>query len=193
MKKINEVFYSIQGEGYYGGTPAIFIRFSGCNLNCPFCDTRHQEGTLMTEESLLEEVNQFPAGHVVLTGGEPSLFIDTAFVKRLHQAGKYVAVETNGTAPLPAEVDWVTLSPKFEFVPSAPLVIRQCNELKVLYTGQDDLESYREIPADHYYLQLCDTGDPHRNAELQIRLMQYVLAHPHWSLSVQLHKVLGVR
>lgn len=193
MKKINEVFYSIQGEGFYAGTPAVFIRFSGCNLECSFCDTSHQAGEWYSDEELLEQINQYPASHVVLTGGEPSLFVGEEFIQKLKQAGKYVAVETNGTHPLPEGIDWVTLSPKYEFVSSASLVLKGCNELKVLYTGQHSLEFYREIPAEHYYLQLCDTGDKERNGELQRQLFSYLLAHPHWSLSVQLHKVLGVR
>lgn len=193
MKKINEIFYSIQGEGFYSGTPAIFIRFSGCNLNCLFCDTSHEAGEWLTNEEILMRVKQYPATHVVLTGGEPSLFADPCLVQMLKQAGKYVAIETNGTTSLPEEIDWITLSPKYEFVSSASLALKGCNELKVLYTGQSDLEAYREIPAEYYYLQLCDTGDAMKNAGLQEQLIAYLLAHPQWSLSVQIHKILGVR
>ena len=112
MRKINEIFYSLQGEGYHTGTPAVFVRFSGCNLKCSFCDTQHEEGTLMTDDEIIAEVSKYPAATVILTGGEPSLWIDDALVDRLHEAGKYVCIETNGTRPLPASIDWVTCSPK---------------------------------------------------------------------------------
>lgn len=97
MRKINEIFYSLQGEGYHTGTPAIFVRFSGCNLKCDFCDTQHEEGTMMTDEEIITEVKKYPAVTVVLTGGEPSLWIDDQLIDLLHQAGKYVTIETNGT------------------------------------------------------------------------------------------------
>lgn len=97
MRKINEIFYSLQGEGYHTGTPAVFIRFSGCNLKCSFCDTRHEEGVLMSDDEILAEVKKYPAVMVILTGGEPSLWIDSGFIDRLHRVGKYVCIETNGT------------------------------------------------------------------------------------------------
>ena len=112
MRKINEIFYSLQGEGYHTGTPAVFIRFSGCNLKCDFCDTRHEEGEMMTDEDIVNEIGKYPAVMVILTGGEPSLWIDDAFIDLLHRAGKYVCIETNGTKPLPVAIDWVTCSPK---------------------------------------------------------------------------------
>ena len=90
MRKINEIFYSLQGEGYHTGTPAVFIRFSGCNLKCSFCDTQHEAGTLMTDDEIIAEVSKYPAVTVILTGGEPSLWIDDALIDRLHEAGKYV-------------------------------------------------------------------------------------------------------
>ncbi|MDE5710447.1 MAG: 7-carboxy-7-deazaguanine synthase QueE, partial [Bacteroides sp.] len=112
MRKINEIFYSLQGEGYHTGTPAVFVRFSGCNLKCPFCDTQHEEGTQMSDDEILEEVGKYPATTVILTGGEPSLWIDRGFIELLHRAGKYVCIETNGTRLLPDNIDWVTCSPK---------------------------------------------------------------------------------
>ena len=108
MRKINEIFYSLQGEGYHTGTPAVFIRFSGCNLKCDFCDTRHEEGEMMTDEDIVNEIGKYPAVMVILTGGEPSLWIDDAFIDLLHRAGKYVCIETNGTKPLPVAIDWAT-------------------------------------------------------------------------------------
>ena len=112
MKKINEIFYSLQGEGFHVGTPAVFVRFSGCNLKCEFCDTRHKEGVMMSDEEILEQVCQYPCKTVILTGGEPGLWVDEDLVAALHKAGKYVCIETNGTCVLPESIDWVTCSPK---------------------------------------------------------------------------------
>ena len=92
MRKINEIFYSLQGEGYHTGTPAVFIRFSGCNLKCDFCDTRHEEGEMMTDEDIVNEIGKYPAVMVILTGGEPSLWIDDAFIDLLHRAAGMCAI-----------------------------------------------------------------------------------------------------
>lgn len=145
MRKINEIFYSLQGEGYHTGTPAVFVRFSGCNLKCSFCDTQHEEGTLMTDDEIIAEVSKYPAATVILTGGEPSLWIDDALVDRLHEAGKYVCIETNGTRPLPASIDWVTCSPK----QGARLAITRMDEVKVVYEGQD-ISIYERLSAEHF-------------------------------------------
>lgn len=194
--KINEIFYSLQGEGYHVGTPAVFIRFSGCNLRCPFCDTAHEDGRMMTDREILDEISKYPSRHVVLTGGEPSLFIDSDFVQSLHGQGRYVAVETNGTHPLPAEVDWITCSPKVGLaaVPddAAKIRIARCDELKVVYVGQD-MSVYESIQADHHFLQPCDTGDSIRNAALITGSINYCKSHPKWRLSLQTHKLLDIK
>ena len=139
MRKINEIFYSLQGEGFHTGTAAVFVRFSGCNLKCDFCDTRHEEGTWMEDAAIIETVNQYPAKFVILTGGEPGLWIDDELIDRLHQAGKQVCIETNGTRPLPKAIDWITCSPKM----GAPVVLERANEIKVVFIGQD-VEAYRQ-------------------------------------------------
>lgn len=181
MKKINEIFYSLQGEGFHTGTPAVFIRFSGCNLKCSFCDTRHEAGKPMTDEEILEAIRLYPTHIVILTGGEPSLWIDDAFIEKLHQAGKYVCIETNGTHPLPSAIDWVTCSPK----EGAPIVLTRIHEIKVVYTGQD-VSPYKELPALHYFLQPCSCS----NTE---EVIDYLLQHPEWRLSLQTHKLLHIR
>ena len=150
MRKINEIFYSLQGEGYHTGTPAIFVRFSGCNLKCDFCDTQHEEGTMMTDDEIISEVEKYPAVTVILTGGEPSLWIDDEFIDRLHRAGKYVCIETNGTRPLPAAIDWVTCSPKR----GAKLAIDRMDEVKVVYEGQD-ISIFELLPACLLYTSRC--------------------------------------
>ena len=129
MRKINEIFYSLQGEGYHTGMPAVFVRFSGCNLKCSFCDTRHEEGTWMSDEDIVREVIKYPVRVVILTGGEPGLWIDERLVDALHQEGKYVCIETNGTCLLPENIDWVTCSPK----EGAELKLDRMDEVKVVY------------------------------------------------------------
>lgn len=181
MRKINEIFYSLQGEGYHVGTPAVFVRFSGCNLKCSFCDTDHEEGVLMTDDDLLAEISKYPAKNVILTGGEPSLWIDEALIDRLHQYGAYVCIETNGTHPIPQTIDWVTCSPKA----GGAVGIRRIDELKVVYEGQS-LTPYETIPATHYFLQPCSG----RNIPETIAC---VMEHPKWRLSLQTHKLIHIR
>jgi 7-carboxy-7-deazaguanine synthase len=191
--KINEIFYSLQGEGYFTGTPAVFVRFSGCNLKCPFCDTQHTEGVKMTTDEIIKEINRYPARHIVLTGGEPSLFIDETFVASIKEkTGKFIAIETNGTHSLPQNIDWITLSPKFEFCNDANLAITECNELKVVFRNQD-LSIYDNIKAAHRFLQPCDCGNPNINKSIQKKAVQYCLEHPEWRLSLQTHKLLGIQ
>lgn len=191
--KINEIFYSIQGEGYHAGTPAVFVRFSGCNLRCPFCDTKHQKHIDMTPDEVLAAILLNPADLVVFTGGEPSLQLSAELVRQLHSFDKTVAVETNGTRLLPVEVDFVTLSPKFEFTEHAQLAYTRADELKVVWTGANIMARYDRIKADHYYLQPCDTGDPQKNAEIIAEVVQYCKEHPKWHISLQTQKILNIR
>ena len=195
MYRINEIFYSLQGEGFHTGTPAVFVRFSGCNLHCAFCDTQHQTGERMATQAIVDEINRYPnAPLIVLTGGEPSLFIDEAFVEELKQkTGKRIAIETNGTRPLPDNIDWVTLSPKtgFDGGDSEPCVLKQCDELKVVYLGQD-LTHYDHIEAKHRFLQPCFSED---DAQCQINMkscVDAVMNNPSWRLSLQTHRFLGI-
>lgn len=181
MRKINEIFYSLQGEGFHTGTPALFIRFSGCNLKCPFCDTQHEEGRWMDDEEIWAEAAACSAQMVILTGGEPSLWIDDALIDGLHRLGKYVCIETNGTRKVPAGIDWVTCSPKGE-----PVVLDWIDEVKVVFTGEEDVEVYRRLPAKQYYLQPCSC----RNTE---EVVDYILKHPAWRLSLQTHKWIQIR
>lgn len=186
--KVNEIFYSLQGEGHHTGTAAVFVRLSGCNLRCPFCDTDHTFGRQMTVKEIVEEVTQWPAHLVVVTGGEPALTLTSELVNALHDAGKLVAVETNGTHTLPPEVDWVTLSPKDAFVEGATPILTKCSELKVVFDG-GPVNDYPGIHRAHQYLQPCDTGDTARNAEITAACINYIKQHPEWRLSLQTHKI----
>ncbi|MBR5169925.1 MAG: radical SAM protein [Muribaculaceae bacterium] len=196
MYKVNEIFCSLQGEGYNTGTASVFIRLSGCNLHCAFCDTRHEEGTMMSLPEIVEQVMQYPkAPLIVLTGGEPSLWIDEDFVMGLKQmTGKRIAIETNGTRPLPHGIDWVTLSPKTGLGNSGdlPVVLTRCDELKVVYLGQD-LTQYDSIIADHRYLQPCWVSNESDRKRNMLTTVQAVIDHPEWRLSLQTHRILGIQ
>ncbi|MBQ9218091.1 MAG: radical SAM protein [Muribaculaceae bacterium] len=193
---INEIFYSLQGEGFNTGTASVFVRFSGCNLRCAFCDTNHQKGTPMTLHQVVDEVNRWPeAPLLVLTGGEPSLWIDAEMIATLKQlTGKRIAIETNGTRRLPQGIDWVTLSPKAAYVGGdlVPTVLNRCDELKVVYTGQD-LSQYDAIEACYRFLQPCYVDDPEERQDNLEACVQAVLRHPQWRLSLQTHRLLGIR
>lgn len=178
MRKINEIFYSLQGEGHYTGTAATFIRFSGCNLKCDFCDTMHESGKQMTDNEIVEAIKQYPTRHVILTGGEPSLWIDEDFVDLLKKNGFYVQIETNGTNKLPNNIDWVTFSPKKDWK------LTSCNELKVVYQGQD-LSIWDQFDCQHRYLQPCSCSNTDQ-------VVDYIKLHPEWKLSVQLHKLIQI-
>ena len=196
MSRINEIFYSLQGEGYHTGTPAVFVRFSGCNLRCAFCDTQHQAGTPKSVQAIVNEINKYPnAPLIVLTGGEPSLFIDEAFVEELkRQTGKRIAIETNGTRALPKNLDWVTFSPKtgFDGGDVEPCVLIQCDELKVVYLGQD-LSKYDGIQATHRFLQPCYSENPEQRQANMKDCVDAVMKNPGWRLSLQTHRILNIR
>lgn len=198
MKKINEIFYSLQGEGHHTGFPSVFIRFSGCNMKCSFCDTKHEDGILMSDDDIVRAVKLYSADWIVLTGGEPSLWIDEEFVHLLKKAtGKKVAIETNGSMPLPGNIDWVTVSPKCGMEGACDYEIKSgpANELKVIDLGQD-LEGYFSLPcvdsSTLMYLQPCFVEDKEENTRNRLRTLSRVLSDPRWTLSVQLHRFLGI-
>lgn len=191
--RINEIFYSLQGEGCNTGRPAVFVRFSGCNIKCPFCDTEHQEGKEMTEAEIADEVAKYPTSLVILTGGEPTLFINDTLLDMLHEKGKIVAIETNGTNKINPKVNYVTISPKFEFVKKAEIKADRCDELKVVYNGENDMSLYDSIRSAYYYLQPCDTGDAEKNQQIIIDAIRYIKENPKWRLSLQTQKILAIR
>ncbi len=188
--RVNELFYSLQGEGFHTGEAAVFVRFSGCNLRCPFCDTDFSAYREMTGEEIILQIKDYPSRFVVLTGGEPTLQVDDSLIALFHEHGYVVAMETNGTRQWPEALDWSTVSPKEN------VVISQCNELKVVFQQQSEteLENLRErISAGHYFLQPCDTGDPGQNERYVAACVEYIKAHPQWRLSLQTHKITGIR
>ena len=198
MRKINEIFYSLQGEGYHAGYPSIFVRFSGCNLACPFCDTKHETGEYMSDDEIIQIVNSYPASWIVLTGGEPAMHIDSDFLIRLKEAtGKKIAIETNGTIPLPEGLDWITVSPKEGICGDGDgrVEVKKADEIKVVDVGQD-LDRYFDIPCRNestlMYLQPCFVEDEKERESNCQRTISRVMSDPRWILSVQLHRFLGI-
>lgn len=213
--RINEIFYSLQGEGYHSGTPSVFVRFSGCNLRCPFCDTAHSDYEELTEAEIVRRVIAYPARHVVLTGGEPTLQITGSLCRALQHEGRFLAVETNGLRNLIAAdcgqkpnvrlreaVDWITCSPKDGFClpnenmpdSSAGKVVplSEADELKVVFTDTSSeflhrIEMLRkQFDARHYFLQPCSCGNTDE-------VVAYILRHPWWRLSLQTHKLIDIK
>ena len=209
MYTVKEIFYTLQGEGIHAGRPAVFCRFSGCNLwtgreadrataVCSFCDTDFvgvgpDGGRFATADALADAVAarwpDTPGGRrfVVCTGGEPLLQLDEAAIDALHARGFQVAVETNGTQPLPRGLDWVCVSPKA----NAPLVVTGGDEIKLVYPQPTALpERFLGLDFRHWLLQPMDGPDL---AAATRAAIDYCLANPQWRLSVQTHKVVGVR
>lgn len=192
--RINEIFYSLQGEGHFTGVPSIFIRFAGCNLKCPFCDTRHEPYEEMSMQDIIDRIKGFAGRHVVFTGGEPSLQLTADICRQLKDLGYDIQVETNGTHELPEGcIDWVTCSPKDAFCKKAEIKISHIDEVKVVFDGKTDVSRYLDIDAHCYSLQPCDTGNESENKEITAKCVDYILAHPEWRLSLQTHKILYIR
>jgi 7-carboxy-7-deazaguanine synthase len=219
---VKEIFYTLQGEGAQSGRAAVFCRFSGCNLwsgreedrsraVCQFCDTDFvgtgpDGGRFATATELGEAIDRCWAGrgddlvetgsrashaagrkYVVCTGGEPLLQLDEELIDALHERGFEVAVETNGTKPAPSSLDWICVSPKA----GAPFVQTSGNELKLVYPQeQAPPEKFARLDFEHFFLQPMDGPEIVLNTE---RAIEYCLAHPRWRLSIQTHKLVGLR
>lgn len=216
MYQVKEMFYSLQGEGAHTGRPAIFVRFTGCNLwtgkekhrataICQFCDTDFlgtdgvNGGKFSSADNLASAVvalwpkNTHEKPYVICTGGEPALQIDSALVSAFHQHGFEIAIETNGTLPLPDGLDWICISPKG----TSELVIKRCNELKLVYPQADSMpEKFDDVIAQHRYLSPKNPFDKDILFPSQIdntqRAIDYCLKHPHWRLTLQTHKILNI-
>ena len=147
----------------------------------------------MSVSDIIEEITKYPARLIIITGGEPSLFLTDELVNKLHDKGKYVAVETNGTNKLPSSVDWVTLSPKDNFVKNAVPVNQRYDEVKVVFDGNQNVDKYLSIPAKQYYLQPCDTGNETLNKEIINKTLEHCMKEGKWRISIQIHKILNVR
>lgn len=185
--RVNDIFYTLQGEGYFTGVAAVFIRLADCNLNCSFCDTDFKGSIEMGLEDIAETIGQYNAKHIVLTGGEPSLQTDDALVDMLHREGCFIQIETNGTNKLPEGIDWITLSPK-----TSNPVVCECDELKVIYQEQP-LEQYFDIKARHYFLQPCSCGEVSKDGEITMKTVKACMKDPRWRLSLQTQNYIGIK
>jgi 7-carboxy-7-deazaguanine synthase (Cx14CxxC type) len=210
--RIKEIYYTIQGEGANTGRPAVFCRFSGCNLwtgreedrsaaICNFCDTDFYGtdgpggGKYSTADEVVEAIaSRWPSNgrahthpFIVLTGGEPLLQLDEELLGAMHRRGMQVAVETNGTVAPPSGIDWICVSPKA----GSELILRTGHELKLIFP-QPGAEPplFASLPFQHFFLQPMDGPDRVKNTASAV---QYCLEHPHWKLSLQTHKLLGLR
>ncbi len=204
---VKEIYYTLQGEGAQSGRPAVFLRFSGCNLwsgreedrdaaICSFCDTdfvgmNGPLGGRYTADTLAETIDSlWPAGapgrYVVCTGGEPLLQLDDELIAALHQKGFSIAIETNGTIEVPAGIDWVCVSPKA----GSEVIVHRGNELKLVVRQPGlDPEDVEGWAFDHFFLQPMDGP---RLAGHTAWAVAYCLQHPKWRLSVQTHKLIGI-
>ena len=205
---VKEIYYTLQGEGYHTGRPAVFIRFSGCNLwtghekdrsgaICNWCDTDFvgtngiNGGKFSAEEvtniiNSLWKDNMQTEPYVICTGGEPLLQMDESLIKAIHKAGFEIGLETNGTMIPPDGIDWICVSPKT----NADLVLKNGNELKVVYPqcGMNP-RMHEKLKFDHFFIQPMDGIDQKNNIK---RSKKFVLDHPKWKLSLQTHKILGM-
>lgn len=197
---INEIFYSIQGEGANAGCAAVFVRFAGCNLNCSWCDTDHSEKKKMSEKDIANEIYmRWPHKHrdnilVVLTGGEPTIHTLKPLLEELGSVE--VAIETNGTAMKTASdfmecyidglLDWITVSPKQHGL-ALKEVLNVADEIKVVMDGKANPLDYTPSPKNNCHLFVQPCSENYQPA------VDFVLAHPEWRLSVQVQKVIGVR
>ncbi len=206
---IKEIFYTLQGEGAHAGRPAVFCRFSGCNLwtgreqdrataVCTFCDTDfvgtdgERGGKFATPAALAAEIDSLwpesykASKYVVFTGGEPLLQLDTALIDSMHAVGFEIAIETNGTLPVPDGVDWICVSPKM----GSTLAVSRGSELKVVVpqTAQD-LGAYEGLDFEHFFVQPMDGPLLEHNTRLAIETCK---RNPKWKLSLQTHKLLQI-
>lgn len=209
---VKEVFYSLQGEGFHSGRPAIFCRMSKCNLwtgreadraqaICQFCDTDfigtdgQNGGKFANAQALCQHLLQFWPNlseqnpFVVLTGGEPLLQVDTPLIKELHKHHFEIAVETNGTKSAPMNIDWICMSPKA----NAPIILDSGHELKLVFPQPDLMpNAVDHLDFEYFYLQPMEDKNPTVTQENIQAAVSYCLAHPQWKLSLQTHKLLGI-
>ncbi len=190
--KVNEIFYSLQGEGARTGEPSVFIRLSGCNLNCSFCDTDFSLGRTMTAEEILNEISSFGCNRIIWTGGEPTLQLTNEIVFFFKEKGYWQAIETNGTHKVPSGIDYIACSPKQDFEKIREL-IPEVNELRFPMQAGDPLPDISLLPkAEKYLLSPIFNGNAlvYENVAYCVELIK---AHPIWGLSIQMHKLIGIQ
>ncbi len=193
---IVEIFYSVQGEGYHAGIPSIFVRFGGCNLRCPWCDTDFDIWTDMSIAEIVNELSKYDCDRIIFTGGEPAMQDLVTLSEFLKPLGYYLSIETNGTIEIPSDtIDWICVSPKDQEYENLKIRQRDGDELKVVYLGQD-LSMYDELKEgfNHLFLQpLYDEGQSTEWNGMNFHgTFEKVRSNPEWRLSLQTHKWMGV-
>lgn len=185
--RVNEIFYSIQGEGAHAGMPAVFIRLAGCNMKCPFCDTEHETYREMSLAEIIAEADRyFPCCMIIWTGGEPTLQLTDEILSHFNLF--YNCIETNGTNPVPGSIDYISCSPK---VPAGLLNknFARLNEIRYPVQTGDILPEIHLLPvADDYFVSPVDVDK--KNVDNCLKLIK---DNPQWRLSVQIHKLLNIR
>ncbi len=191
-----ESFYTIQGEGFYQGRAAYFIRLGGCDVGCVWCDVKDSwdadKHPLVLIENLLRDVKKTPAEMVVITGGEPLMHDLTLLTQSLQEAGLETNIETSGSSPLSGSWDWICLSPK-KFKAPLPEVVPYANELKIIVFNKTDFKWAEEFaeqvsPNCKLYLQ----PEWSKSQEITSSIVDYIKTNPKWELSLQLHKYINV-
>ncbi|GAD05257.1 queuosine Biosynthesis QueE Radical SAM [Porphyromonas crevioricanis JCM 15906] len=195
---VKEIFYSLQGEGGRSGRPSVFVRLSGCNLDCSFCDTDFAHGRPMQVHEIAQAIATYPSREMIWTGGEPSLQLTDEHIAYFAVLGYYQAIETNGTHTLPQGLDYISCSPKHrDWSLLARIFPKGVSEWRFLIEATGELPPHESLlPAAHHYcvspvFQTQPKGDMADPQALK-RCIEYCLAHPRWQLSIQLHKLIGI-
>ncbi|MFZ7129712.1 7-carboxy-7-deazaguanine synthase QueE [Avibacterium avium] len=196
---IVEIFQSLQGEGANTGMPSIFIRFGKCNLSCPWCDTPYNDFELWSLQQILAKVRSFSAKNIIITGGEPTIQPQLSLLlAQLKAEGYFLAIETNGLKPVPAQIDYIATSPKREYAQKyRQRCIAQANEVRIVVDA--DVQEFcalieSQIQAQHYYLSPCESNGEMNllHTITQLGLLNQRPNKPKWQLSIQTHKLIGI-
>lgn len=189
--KVSEIFYSLQGEGARAGEASVFVRLSGCDLACSFCDTEFVSGVEMSNEQILDRIAKFGCTWIVWTGGEPMLQLTKEIVDWFHGKGYRQAIESNGGHKIPWEIDWRVVSPKVAEHVLAKNFPEGVDELRyVRHAGQPDVPQ-PSIAAKHHFLSPMFRGNQPDKENLK-HCIELCLKNPQWKLSLQLHKLLSI-
>ena len=189
---VNEIFYSLQGEGGRTGQASIFIRLAKCNLACSFCDTDFERGVKMTTDEVFEEIDKFGCKWIIWTGGEPTLQLTDEIVALFKEKGYFQAIETNGTKKVPMGIDYITCSPKQNFEKVKEL-IPIVDELRFPIMKGDSLPDISILPKSERYLLSPIFDDSEIIQENVDYCISLVKQNPIWALSLQTHKLIGIR
>lgn len=188
--KINEIFYSLQGEGANAGMPAIFIRLAHCNTKCHFCDTEFDSFSVFTQDGLLENIKQYNCKNIIWTGGEPTIHLNNDIVLYFKRHGYYQAIETNGIIPAPKDIDYISLSPKCSLVAVMKNYPDGVDEIRLAFNADmKSLPMKAKLPnAKHYFLSPIFDGDELNQNNLK-HCINIIMDNPGWKLSIQQHKI----